>query len=92
VLVDLATRQRGAGEKPGEPQLRLQAANLAKLNDTAGYARTLEEIAETLGESFYRGALAQMPGLGAENDYVFGHLLGLDSSSRQALVEVGVIR
>jgi len=39
-----------------------------------------------------RGALAQMPGLGADNDYVFGHLLGLDSSSRQALVEVGVIR
>lgn len=44
VLADLAARQRGAGEKPGEPQLRLQASNFAKLNDEAGYARTLEDL------------------------------------------------
>jgi Tetratrico peptide repeat len=43
-LVDLATAQRRAGERPGEPQLRLQASNFAKLNDEAGYARSLEEL------------------------------------------------
>lgn len=44
VLSDLASRQRTAGEKPGEPQLRLQASNLAKMNDDAGYAAVLEDL------------------------------------------------
>lgn len=44
VLADLATQQRGAGERPGEPQLRLQASNYAKMNDEAGYVRTLEAL------------------------------------------------
>lgn len=43
-LADLAARQRAAGERPAEPQLRLQAANFAKLGDDAGFARTLEEM------------------------------------------------
>ncbi len=40
----LATRQRAAGEAPGEPQLRLQASNLLKMNDDAGYAGVLEDL------------------------------------------------
>lgn len=39
-----------------------------------------------------RGALAPVPKLGADNDYVFGSLLGLDAARRMALVEAGVIR
>ncbi|MBT9490328.1 MAG: hypothetical protein IV093_22715 [Rubrivivax sp.] len=44
VLDDLASRQRAAGEAPGEPQLRLQASNLLKMKDEAGYARVLEAL------------------------------------------------
>lgn len=43
-LDELATRQRAAGEQPGEPQLRLQASNLQKMNDDAGYSRALEDL------------------------------------------------
>jgi hypothetical protein len=43
-LAELATRQRAAGELPGEPQLRLQASNLLKLNDEASYTRVLEDL------------------------------------------------
>lgn len=39
-----------------------------------------------------RGALAPVPKLGADNDHVFGALLGLDAARRQALAEAGVIR
>lgn len=43
-LSELAGRQQAAGRKPGEPQLRLQASNLLKMGDEAGYARTLEDL------------------------------------------------
>lgn len=42
VLAELATQQRAAGQVPTEPQLRLQASNLLKMGDEAGYARVLE--------------------------------------------------
>jgi hypothetical protein len=44
VLEELAARQRAAGRPAGEPQLRLQASNLLKLDDPAGYARVLEDL------------------------------------------------
>lgn len=44
VLDELASRQRAANEAPGEPQLRLQASNLLKMKDDAGYARVLEAL------------------------------------------------
>jgi crotonobetainyl-CoA:carnitine CoA-transferase CaiB-like acyl-CoA transferase len=40
----------------------------------------------------WRGALAPVPGLGADNGYVFGDLLGLDPPRRAALEESGAIR
>ena len=40
----------------------------------------------------WRGALRPVPGLGADNAYVFGELLGLDAARRAALEEAGVIR
>lgn len=40
----------------------------------------------------WRGALAPVPGLGADNAYVFGELLGLDPPRRAALEESGAIR
>ncbi|RVT48517.1 hypothetical protein [Rubrivivax albus] len=44
VLAELATQQRAAGQVPTEPQLRLQASNLLKMGDEAGYARVLEDL------------------------------------------------
>ncbi len=44
VLSELDTRQRSSGQKAGEPQLRLQASNLLKMGDEAGYARVLENL------------------------------------------------
>lgn len=44
VLDELGARQRGEGRKAGEPQLRLQAGNLLKMGDEAGYARVLEDL------------------------------------------------
>jgi hypothetical protein len=43
-LDELGARQRSEGRKPGEPQLRLQASNLLKMGDEAGYARVLEDL------------------------------------------------
>jgi crotonobetainyl-CoA:carnitine CoA-transferase CaiB-like acyl-CoA transferase len=40
----------------------------------------------------WRGALSPVPGLGADNAYVFGDLLGLDPPRRAALEEAGAIR
>jgi crotonobetainyl-CoA:carnitine CoA-transferase CaiB-like acyl-CoA transferase len=40
----------------------------------------------------WRGALSPVPGLGADNGYVFGELLGLDPPRRAALEESGAIR
>jgi crotonobetainyl-CoA:carnitine CoA-transferase CaiB-like acyl-CoA transferase len=40
----------------------------------------------------WRGALAPVPGLGADNAYVFGDLLGLAPARREALAEAGAIR
>ena len=40
----------------------------------------------------WRGALAPVPELGADNAYVFGELLGLDPPRRAALEESGAIR
>jgi crotonobetainyl-CoA:carnitine CoA-transferase CaiB-like acyl-CoA transferase len=40
----------------------------------------------------WRGALRPVPGLGADNAYVFGELLGLDTARREALAESGAIR
>jgi hypothetical protein len=47
VLAELASRQATAGRAAAEPQLRLQASNLLKLNDEAGYARVLEDLLRT---------------------------------------------
>jgi hypothetical protein len=44
VLEELSARQRAAGRAAGEPQLRLQASNLLKLDDPAGYAKVLEDL------------------------------------------------
>lgn len=44
VLAELSARQRSGGRKAGEPQLRLQASNLLKMGDEAGYARVLEDL------------------------------------------------
>lgn len=43
-LAELATRQRAAGQAPAESQLRLQASNLLKMGDEAGYAGVLEDL------------------------------------------------
>jgi predicted negative regulator of RcsB-dependent stress response len=43
-LDELAARQQAAGEKPGEPQLRLVASTQSRLGDEAGYTRTLERL------------------------------------------------
>lgn len=40
----------------------------------------------------WRGALRPVPGLGADNAYVFGELLGIDPPRYAALEEAGVIR
>ena len=44
VLDQLAAHQRSEGRMPGEQQLRLQASNLLKMGDEAGYARVLEDL------------------------------------------------
>jgi crotonobetainyl-CoA:carnitine CoA-transferase CaiB-like acyl-CoA transferase len=45
-----------------------------------------------LGLGGDRGALTPRPGLGADNDYVFGDLLRLAPARREALAEAGAIR
>ena len=40
----------------------------------------------------WRGRLAPTPGLGADNDYVFGELLGLNGAQIEVLKQGGVIR
>lgn len=40
----------------------------------------------------WRGEFSPKPTLGADNDYVFGDLLGLDDRRRLELVAMGVIR
>jgi tetratricopeptide (TPR) repeat protein len=62
VLDELASRQRAAGEKPGEPQLRLQASNLQKMKDDAGYAQALEAlIASYPKPELWADRLARLP-------------------------------
>lgn len=39
----------------------------------------------------WRGTFAPTPALGADNDYVFGQLLGIDKAQRDKMVEEGVI-
>ena len=43
-LEELASLQARSGDQPSEPQLRLQASNLLKLNDEPGYNRTVEAL------------------------------------------------
>jgi crotonobetainyl-CoA:carnitine CoA-transferase CaiB-like acyl-CoA transferase len=45
-----------------------------------------------LTEDLWRGEFTPTPGLGADNDYVFGTLLGLSAERRAELVEAGTIR
>jgi hypothetical protein len=45
-----------------------------------------------MGADGWRGTLEPLPGLGADNDYVFGDLLSLPPARREALVEAGAIR
>jgi crotonobetainyl-CoA:carnitine CoA-transferase CaiB-like acyl-CoA transferase len=45
-----------------------------------------------MDETGWRGRLAPAPGLGADNAYVFGELLGLAETRREALAEAGAIR
>jgi benzylsuccinate CoA-transferase BbsF subunit len=45
-----------------------------------------------LTEDLWRGEFAPTPALGADNDYVFGTLLGLSAERRAELVEAGTIR
>ena len=45
-----------------------------------------------LGAEGDRGALTPRPGLGADNDYVFGDLLRLAPARREALADAGAIR
>jgi benzylsuccinate CoA-transferase BbsF subunit len=43
-------------------------------------------------EDLWRGEFTPTPALGADNDYVFGTLLGLSAARRAELVEAGAIR
>jgi hypothetical protein len=43
-LQELASLQASRGDQPTEPQLRLQASNLLKLDDEPGYNRTVEAL------------------------------------------------
>ncbi|TPJ57646.1 CoA transferase [Mesorhizobium sp. B2-6-1] len=45
-----------------------------------------------LTEDLWRGEFVPTPALGADNDYVFGTLLGLSAKRRAELVEAGTIR
>jgi benzylsuccinate CoA-transferase BbsF subunit len=45
-----------------------------------------------LANGNWRGHSSPSPSIGADNDYVFGELLGLSPSRRQELVQAGVIR
>jgi crotonobetainyl-CoA:carnitine CoA-transferase CaiB-like acyl-CoA transferase len=45
-----------------------------------------------LTEDGWRGGFSPTPALGADNDYVFGTVLGLSARKRAELVESGTIR
>ena len=88
-LDELAELQRAAGQKPAEAQLRLQASNLAKLNDVAGYGRVLERLAADYPKPEYwtdlMGRALRQPGFD-ERLRIDALRLGL---AAQALPEAG---
>lgn len=81
-----AARSRHIGELVADSHL----AARHMFQDLAGVAR-LGPL-PWMDEDGWRGDYAPTPELGADNDYVFGELLGLPRSVRDELVEAGAIR
>lgn len=81
-----AARSRHVGELAADPHLL-----------SRGVFRLVDEVLEMSAipwrdETGWRGSLSKAPMLGADNDYVFGSLLGLDDDRRRQLVTAGAIR
>ncbi|SFK60823.1 CaiB/BaiF CoA-transferase family protein [Falsiroseomonas stagni] len=81
-----ATRSRGIFDLVEDPHLA--ARRLFQPVDGGGWSIALPWM-QASGD---RGRLAPVPRLGADNEDVFGRLLGLDAARLQALAQAGVIR
>jgi crotonobetainyl-CoA:carnitine CoA-transferase CaiB-like acyl-CoA transferase len=81
-----AARSRGIHDLVKDPHLA--ARGLFRQLPTGQWSITLP----WMGADGWRGTLEPLPGLGADNDYVFGDLLSLPPARREALVEAGAIR
>jgi benzylsuccinate CoA-transferase BbsF subunit len=81
-----ASRSRNMGELTGDPHM-LERNMFQNRNGQVEMA-TLP----WLTEDGWRGGFSPTPALGADNDYVFGTVLGLSARKRAELVESGTIR
>jgi crotonobetainyl-CoA:carnitine CoA-transferase CaiB-like acyl-CoA transferase len=81
-----AARSRHMGELVADDHLR--ARNLFQDLQGTPHLGTLP----WMDEEGWRGEYAPAPGLGADNDYVFGELLGLPRAVRDELTRAGAIR
>lgn len=80
-----AARSRGIKEVSEDPHVRWRGV----FRDLSNGEQTI--TLPWMDEERWRGTFAPTPGLGADNDYVFGELLGLSLFERQELTERGVI-
>jgi crotonobetainyl-CoA:carnitine CoA-transferase CaiB-like acyl-CoA transferase len=81
-----AARSRGIHDLVGDPHLTERG--IFRRTDGGNWSIALPWT----DASGWRGRLAPTPGLGADNAYVFGELLGLAATRREALAAAGAIR